>query len=80
MEEAVRIILLDGSVLFDDMTKNLGNYKSLYDFMYELLIVGEAKTFNLGVPIISLANTFGYKKRVNAIRKIAVSNRIFKFG
>ena len=79
VEEAVRLILGESSVLLYDMTKNLENYKNLYDFMYELLIVGETKTFNIGIPVISLANTFGYiKKRANGSQKIAVSNRIFE--
>ena len=69
VEEAVNIILFEGSVLFDDMAKNMGNYKCLYDFMYELLIVGETKAFNLGVSVISLANAFGYIKTSNRSRK-----------
>ena len=79
VEEAVRIILWETNVLFDDMVKNLENYKDLYDFMYELLIVGATKTFVIDNPVISLANTFGYiKTRPNGSRKIAVSNRIFE--
>ena len=79
VEEAVRIILGESNVLFDDMVKNLENYKNLHEFMYELLILGETKTFVIDNPVISLANTFGYiKKRENGSRKIAVSNRIFE--
>ena len=78
VEKAVNIILEESSVLLDDMIKNLENFKSLYDFMYELLIVGETKTFNPGVPVISLANAFGFIKRVNGSKKLAVYNRIFE--
>ena len=79
VEEAVRVILWESNVLFADMAKNLENHKNLYNFMYELLIVGETKTFVIDNPVISLANTFGYiKKWPNGSRKIAVSNRIFE--
>ena len=78
VEEAVQIILAERNVLFDDMTKNLENYKNLYDFMYELLVVGETKTFNIDNPDVSLASTFGYIKRANGSNKIAVCNRIFE--
>ena len=78
VEEAVRIILWEANVLFADMAKNLGNYKILYDFMYELLIVGETKTFVIDNPVVSLANTFGYIKRANGSHKIAVYNKIFE--
>ena len=79
IEKAVRLINDESNVLFDDMIKNLVNFEDLYDFMYELLIVGQTKTFNIDVPVISLANAFGYiKKRENGSRKIAVSNIIFE--
>ena len=77
--QAVQIILGERNVLFEDIAKNLENDKNLYDFMYELLIVGQTKTLNYGVPVISLADTFGYiKTRSNGSRKLAVSNRIFE--
>ena len=79
VNQAVQIILKEKNVLFDDMVKNLENHNNLYDFMYELLIVGETKTFNIGVPEISLADTFGYiTKKTNGSHRIAVSNRIFE--
>ena len=78
VEEAVRIILVESNVLFDDMIKNLRNFKVLHDFMYEILILGERRTFNIDNPIISLANTFGYIKKLNNSLKIAVHNRIFE--
>ena len=79
VEDAVRIILWETNVLFDDMVKNLKNFTNLYDFMYELLIVGETKTFNIDNPVISLANAFGYiKRKPNGSLKIAVYNRIFE--
>ena len=79
VQEAARIIVEESNALFDDMTKNLENNSNLYDFMYDLLIVGETKTFVIDNPTIALANTFGYiKKRANGSKKIAVSNRIFE--
>ena len=78
VEEAVRVVLGEVNVLFDDMAKNLRNFKNLHDFMYEILIVGETKMFNIDVLEVSLANAFGYIKKMNGSSKIAVSNRIFE--
>ena len=79
VREAARIICEERNVLFDDMVKNLENHKDLYEFMYELLIVGVTRTFVIDNPTISLANSFGYiRKKTNGIQKIVVYNRIFE--
>ena len=54
------------------------NNPGLSNFMYELLILGEHKSFNLSNLTIDLAHTYGYikesKQRANAV----ISNRIFE--
>ena len=78
VEEAVAFILGEENTLFDDMSKNMENHKNLYDFMYELIILGEHKDFNLMVPVVKLASMFGYIKKANGKGKAVVSNRIFE--
>ena len=78
VNDAVQIILEEPNVLFDDMFKNLENHKNLYDFMYELLILGESKSFNLYDQAVSLANTYGYIKKGAGRKQTVVSNRIFE--
>jgi hypothetical protein len=63
IQNAVNTILLETNVLFDDMSKNLENNPELYNFLYELLIVGERKGYTTDVPVVRLAIMYGYIKR-----------------
>ncbi|MCL1849397.1 MAG: GxxExxY protein, partial [Clostridiales bacterium] len=65
VQEAVKIITQEKSVLFSDMFKNLENNKELYDFIYAILIVGEQKLYVPDNPIIELAGMYGYIKKGN---------------
>ena len=78
VNNAVQVILEEQSVFFDDMSKNLKNYAELNNFMYELLILGEPKTFNLDNSTVSLANTFGYIKKGNGRKRTVVFCKIFE--
>ena len=78
VEVAVNFILSEKNTLFDDMSKNLENYKNLYDYMYELVIMGEYKPYNTDNPTCNLADMYGYiKKGHNGSEKAVVSNKIF---
>jgi hypothetical protein len=63
IQNAAKIILIEGNVLFDDMSKNMENEAGLYNFMYEMIIVGERKRFTVDDPVVKLANMYGYIKR-----------------
>jgi hypothetical protein len=63
IQNAVKTILMETNVLFDDMSKNLENNTDLYNFLYELLIVGERKGYTTDVPVVRLAIMYGYKNR-----------------
>jgi hypothetical protein len=76
--EAVKIIVNEDNVLFDDLSKNLENYPELFDFLYSVLIVGEEMSYNIGNPVVRLADMFGYIKRGESRGKAAISNRIFE--
>jgi len=73
---AVNIILEERNTLFDDLIKNLENDKELYSLIFDLLIIGEKKTYSAGNPTISLGEMFGIIERKNG--KLRVSNKIFE--
>jgi hypothetical protein len=66
IQKSVNTILQESNVLFDDMSKNLENNPKLYDFLYELLIVGERKWYTTDVPVVRMAIMYGYIKRNGA--------------
>ncbi len=76
VQEAVKIILSEKNTLFDDMFKNFENHKELYDLVYDLLLNGVEKNFNIQNPVINLGATFGFIKSVDG--KIAIANNIFE--
>jgi hypothetical protein len=84
IQNAVNLILLETNVIFDDMSKNLENNPDLYEFLYELLIVGERKRYNTDIPVVRMAIMYGYIKRngtgiLNAQSGYArISNKIFE--
>ena len=78
VQEAVKVILHERNALFDDLVKNLMNYKNLYEFLYSILILGERKSFMLYDNDVMLASTFGYVKSDNESRKTVISNKIFE--
>jgi hypothetical protein len=84
LQNAINIILMEKNLLFEDLSKNLENNKELYGFLYDLLIVGERKLFNIDNPIINLSSMYGYIKNgngnINSIKSgyAVVSNKIFE--
>jgi len=73
---AVQILLGEANTLFDDMFKNIRNYESLREFLYDLLFVGKSKSFNIYNEVISLGYIFGFFRNVNG--KTQISNKIFE--
>jgi hypothetical protein len=73
---AVKIILDEENTLFDDIYKNLETNKKLYDFIYNVLVLGESYKFKTANPVMGLANMFGIIRNDNGIA--VVSNRIFE--
>jgi hypothetical protein len=76
VKQAVEIILLEQNTLFDDLTKNLSNNPELADYIFEILILGEEKPFNIDNPQVNLGAMYGYFSRAG--RKVAIHNRIFE--
>ena len=47
MIKSVKIILLESNTLFDDLIKNMENNKELYNYIFDLIINGADKSFNI---------------------------------
>lgn len=75
IDRSVKIILGEQNTLFDSMIKNLENYKELYDYIEDLIVACDEKSFNIDNPLVNLGIIYGYLK--NEDGKVKVSNRIF---
>ena len=64
------------NTLFDDLIKNIENYEDLKEYLFDLIMNGEDKTFNIYNNNINLGVVLGYLKECNG--KVSVSNAIFK--
>lgn len=76
VQKAVKILLEEKNTLFDDIFKNLENNKGLYDFIYDLLILGASKSFTISNPIIDLGHMYGFFVKKDG--RVAIANKIFE--
>jgi hypothetical protein len=76
VQDALNVILHEQNTLFDDIGKNLENYKDLYDLIYGILITGKTAGFIINDPLIDFGQMFGLIKNVD--NKAVVSNKIFE--
>jgi hypothetical protein len=75
IQNSVKIILEEKNTLFDSLIKNLENNKELYDYIEDIIVRGNDKSFNKYNPIIEIGNIYGYFKNNNG--KISISNKVF---
>ena len=75
VQEAVKMILEEKNTLFDSLIKNLENNKELYDYIEDIIVRGNDKSFNNYNPIIGVGSIYGYLKNNNG--KVAITNKIF---
>lgn len=73
---AMKILLSENNTLFDDLIKNIENYEELKEYLFDLIMNGEEKTYNIYNNIINLGVVLGYLKESNG--KVSISNAIFK--
>lgn len=76
VNKAVKGILQESNTLFDDLIKNIENNDELREYIFDLIINGAEKTFNIDNPLINLGVVFGYFKNIDG--KVKISNRIFE--
>ena len=77
VKAAIQIMLREKNTLFDDMIKNLENNRGLYDFLFDLLIIGKDYYFNIDDPIISLGSIYGFLTE-DEWNKTIVANSVFE--
>jgi len=75
VQNAVKMILEEKNTLFDSLIKNLENHKELYDYIEDIIVKGNDKSFNNDNPLINLGMLYGYFKNING--KVEISNKIF---
>ncbi len=76
VQNAVKLLLKENNTLFDDLFKNLENNQELYDFIYDILILNERRSFRISNPIINLGSMYGIFKEVDG--SVFISNWIFE--
>ncbi|MBB6715535.1 AAA family ATPase [Clostridium gasigenes] len=74
--KAMKILISESNTLFDDLIKNIENNKELKDYIFDLIVNGNEKTFNIHSSNIDLGIMFGYFKNING--KVNISNAIFE--
>jgi hypothetical protein len=79
VRKAVRILLDEKNMLFDDVFKNIENDKALGKYIYELLVLGELKPYVIYNATVSTGDRYGFfKKQTNGSERVAISNKIFE--
>jgi len=76
VQEAVKLILMDQSVLFDDIIKNIESNKELFDLLQDIIISGQKFLYNHFNPAIRIGVLFGILAENNRI--LTVHNAIFE--
>ncbi|MEG2016975.1 MAG: AAA family ATPase [Clostridium sp.] len=74
--KAMKLLLSESNTLADDLIKNIENNHDLKDYLFDLIMNGEEKTFNIYNEVINLGVVFGYLKNNNG--KVAMANSIFE--
>ncbi|GHU08690.1 hypothetical protein FACS1894151_05050 [Spirochaetia bacterium] len=74
--KAVKIVLNENSTLLDDLTKNMEMYQDLYNYIYELMIPGNEKKFNIRDGTLNWGLMFGFLKQNG--ESVVIANRIFE--
>ena len=76
VQDAVKLILTEQSVLFDDIIKNMESNKELFDLLHDIIISGQKFLYNNFNPAIRLGTMFGILAENN--RGLIVHNAIFE--
>ncbi|HBY20517.1 MAG TPA: AAA family ATPase [Clostridiales bacterium] len=77
VEQAVKIILKENSTLFESLIKNLENDEKLYNEIYDIVIEGRRKIYNLDNQILNKASMYGIISE-DKNEKVKVHNIIFE--
>ncbi|MBF0224812.1 MAG: AAA family ATPase [Desulfobacterales bacterium] len=75
VEEAVQIILKESNTNFDSLIKNLENNEDLYQTVYQIIIEGVEKAYNIHNPVINMGVMYGIFRENY---KVKIHNRIYE--
>lgn len=75
IQEAVKILQEEKNTLFDDLIKNINNNNDLYNTVYDMLILGKEKTYDVYTYEIGIMYGI-FRKGENG--KLAIHNKIFE--
>lgn len=74
--EAVKVLLHQNNTLFDDLIKNIENNKELYEFVYDMLILGVQYSYTHTDPVINIGMVLGIFTEDQ--KKVKIHNQIFE--
>ena len=74
--EAAKALMHQSNTLFDDLIKNIENNKELYEFIYNILILGIQYSYTPTDPVINIGTVLGIFTEEQKIIKI--HNEIFE--
>jgi hypothetical protein len=78
IQDAVKIMTTtETNTLYDELLKNLQNNHEIYDFMYDLLVVGTKKPFSPYHPTIQWSKMYGFIN-IGQQGEISIANKIFE--
>lgn len=76
VSDAVKLILTEHNPLFETLTYTFESSQNLYDYLYQILILGKRFLYTPDNSITRLAMTYDFLKEENGC--VAVANRIFE--
>jgi len=76
VQKAVRVILYEKNLLFDDLGKNLEGDENFYKLLYDIVVNGESYSYNMVNPAIEWGIMFGILRRQDEY--VVIDNLIFE--
>ncbi len=76
VSESVKIILKENNALFESLINKIEDNQELYDYLYQILILGRKISYNPDDPTIRLAMMYGFLKEEKG--SVVIANRIFE--
>jgi len=76
VQNAVKIILNEPNLLFDDLGKNMENNEELSNLLYDIVVNGQSYGYNMTNPAMELGFIFGFLRK--QAECVAVDNLIFE--
>ena len=76
VSDAVKLILKENNALFESLINKIEDNQELYDYLYQILILGRKISYNPDDSVIRLAMMYGFLKEENG--SVVIANRIFE--